>query len=90
MKITLGYQGKSVGISALLFHFQLLQLLPYPGQGKLREYYQLPKVNPQTNGAKGESCNLHSRLSQNLATALKCLYLDNLANTGTDMEQVMI
>ena len=37
-------------------------------------------MNPQTNGGKVASYNPHSRLSQNLATALKCLHLDKLAN----------
>ena len=97
--ITPGYQGKShslprlvKGRSVILFHSGLLQLLPSRTLAKvrLRGYYHLPKVNPQTNGGKGASYNPHSRLSQNLATVLKCLYLDKLANTGTDTVQVRV
>ena len=47
-------------------------------------------MNPQTNGEKGLSYNPHSRLSQDLATALKCLYLEKLANTGTDTVQLRV
>ena len=47
-------------------------------------------VERRGGGGARSSYFLHSRLCQNLATVLKCLYLDKLANTGTDMVQVRV
>ena len=74
---------------SILNCFSYCSAVPWPREA-IRGYYHLLKVNPQTNGEKGASYNPHSRLSQDLASALKCLYLEKLANTGTDTVQVRV